>query len=296
MKKFNNILCLIGLIALLVSCERDVPYTNTDIVFLGHKGAGGNTINTTTPENTLAAVQSAARLLDGAEIDVQLSKDGTIWLQHNYNVNDYNKIQGLPPAFIPLMSDADIAKIEISRGTLTSRLYQLSEIIDYWNSQNRNFYLSLDVKDFVGEKLSDGSSVYSNYPGGQEAYFKNFAAALNSTLKAGPFDKLMLEFNSSHLIAELAKQSVAKDVTTFLSYESSDQTKTIEKAQLYGYDGISWNYKLITPAMLSEAKAKGFKINLYTGSYLSEVREILDMKPDIIQTDVITAKEDLYLR
>lgn len=296
MKNFPLYFIALGILISFISCNRDVEYFDSDVVFLGHKGAGSNTVNTTTPENTLAAVTSGAKMLDGVEVDIQLSKDGTIWLQHNFNVNDFNKIQNLPPAFIPLMSDADISKIEIVRGGLTSKLTKLSEIVDYWNANGRNFYISLDIKNFAHEELADGSSVYSHYPGGQSAYFTNTAVALNNTFKQGPFQKLMLEFNSSELMSALNQQPVAKDIPTFLTYESLELSESVQKAVSTGYDGISWNYKLITPAMIADAKSKGLLVNLYTGTYLSELRAMLDLNPHFVQTDVVTAKEDLYIR
>ena len=48
----------------------------------------GNGFNTDFVENTLPAAEYGLSVLDGIEQDIQISKDGTLWLDHDNEVYD----------------------------------------------------------------------------------------------------------------------------------------------------------------------------------------------------------------
>ena len=48
----------------------------------------GNGFNTDFVQNTLPAAEYGLSVLDGIELDIQLSKDGTLWLDHDNEVHD----------------------------------------------------------------------------------------------------------------------------------------------------------------------------------------------------------------
>ena len=75
---------ILSIILMLNTCKKInyYPDKNTYPVktkFLAHRGCGTSDIQ----ENTLEAVKYGISRLNGVEIDIQLSKDRTIWLAHN---------------------------------------------------------------------------------------------------------------------------------------------------------------------------------------------------------------------
>lgn len=89
----NSILIASIMFLLLGSCERidyipDNPICGKPTRVLMHKGCGSNPNFT---ENTYEAAAYGLSLLDGIELDIQISKDGTLWLDHNNQVLDCNE-------------------------------------------------------------------------------------------------------------------------------------------------------------------------------------------------------------
>ncbi len=125
-------------------CKKEKKIT-TNVKFLGHKRAGGNYFNDVNMENTIPSFAEAIQTLDGVEADVAMSLDGTIWLYHNQDVNDY-ACDDKPERYIPAMRDAELEKVMLCYNGRSDRMYKFSELITFWESKNRNFYISMDVK------------------------------------------------------------------------------------------------------------------------------------------------------
>jgi glycerophosphoryl diester phosphodiesterase len=71
-------------------CEKikyaiDNPITGLPTRVLMHRGNG---YNTDYIPNTLPAAEFGLSVLDGIELDIQLSGDGTLWLDHDNEVHD----------------------------------------------------------------------------------------------------------------------------------------------------------------------------------------------------------------
>jgi glycerophosphoryl diester phosphodiesterase len=85
-----KISCIIGVLLILVGCQEalenryELSLPN-ETIFLGHKGSGtqgefGNSY----PDNSISGILHAIEALDGAEFDLQLSVDSTLWLFHDH--------------------------------------------------------------------------------------------------------------------------------------------------------------------------------------------------------------------
>ena len=48
----------------------------------------GNGFNTDFIPNTLPAAEYGLSVMDGIELDIQISEDGTLWLDHDNEVHD----------------------------------------------------------------------------------------------------------------------------------------------------------------------------------------------------------------
>ena len=75
---------------LLFSCHVDEPQNNPAII--GHKGCGpiDENGNINLYANSWEALKEAITLLDGTEMDIQMSADSTLWIFHNHEIMDCN--------------------------------------------------------------------------------------------------------------------------------------------------------------------------------------------------------------
>ncbi len=68
-----------------IKYQPDNPFSGLPTKVLMHRGNG---FNTDFVQNTLPAAEYGLSVLDGIEQDIQLSKDGTLWLDHDNEVHD----------------------------------------------------------------------------------------------------------------------------------------------------------------------------------------------------------------
>lgn len=282
------------LLMLLVSsggCSKKTEPQDTEVHFLGHKGAGNNGYNDHFLENTISAVREGVTKLDGVEVDVQMSLDGTLWLFHDegnaYELNCSGKTENRS---IPAMRDSEIAQILLCHETKKDRLYKLSEVIDLYRDTPGAFFLSLDIK------VGFPSDVLEAF-GGKNGYLLRLADSLATVI--GPTDpyKIMVEVDSKVFCDRLKSHQNAVNIKTFfMRYEPFDQK--ITNALLLGYDGVSCNFsdETITPEKIQEAQQKGLLVQLWTPYYREDLIKIFSWKPDFIQTDNIRAKTGLNVR
>src|SRR4051812_29867589 len=82
-----------ALFIVLCGCEKiifsiDNPISGLDVpIVLMHRGSGDHPDIT---GNTYEAAAYGLSVLDGIELDIQLSRDGTLWLDHDNEVHDCN--------------------------------------------------------------------------------------------------------------------------------------------------------------------------------------------------------------
>jgi hypothetical protein len=160
--------CLLGFITglvafFLLSCDRPSRTTiqiGTSAKILGHKGSGtfgefGNSF----PDNSIAGILHALEHFDGAEFDVQMSADSTLWLFHDHQIR---------------LCDSSITNIS----SITDSLIISSSTCNYNNSLSPIIQLSEALKGFQEEKtLSFDLKVLQNpvaidRMGGQGALLK----------------------------------------------------------------------------------------------------------------------------
>ncbi|WP_162926596.1 glycerophosphodiester phosphodiesterase [Pedobacter chitinilyticus] len=258
--------------------------------FMGHKGSGNNNYNDFLIENTLPAVQNAAGRLDGVELDIQMSLDGTPWVWHNSDLSGFvcnSSSQGI----IPEMRDVDIEKVRICHKNKTDRIYRLSEIVDWNNNTGIGLYLSLDIK------ISFSANTFSLY-GDRNGYLTQLATSLAQVFQNYRFiDRTLVEVDSQLFCTRLKSNNATKGITTcFMRYEPMPQK--INNALRLGYDGLSCNYMdpTVTKETVAAARKAGLKVQLWTPYYRDELRIAFAMSPDFIQTDNIYAKQALNVR
>jgi len=278
----------LGLLVFSVSCGKSSPL-ETNIIFLGHKGSGSNNYNDLFIENTIPSIKNTLNRLDGAELDIQMSLDGTPWVWHNASLSGY-VCNSNSQDIIPEMRDADIEKLKICHQSKTDRIYKLSEILN-WNNSGVGVHLSLDIK------ISFSEETFNLY-GDRNGYLTQLATRLASIFQNYRYtSRTLIEIDSQLFCTKLKSFPSTKDIITcFMGYEPMEGK--IYNALRLGYDGISCNYTdpSVTAETVAAARKAGLKVQLWTPYYRDELRRAFAMNPDFIQTDNIYAKQALNVK
>lgn len=260
--------------------------------FLGHKGAGSNNYNDVNMEHSIASFNEALKVLDGVEIDAQMSLDGTIWLFHDTDINYSLCTPGTKHKSILMMHDSEIAAMKLCHKTKTDRVYKFSELMDLWNNSANGFFIDIEIKDAFD------SSDYIGF-GGELKYLDKMAASmagLMSNLKHNP-SSLIIEDYSSYFTTQFKKFPVGPKLTFWLN-NSKWFSDNVADAVKFGFNGVSVSFgdSTITALAIKKAHNLGMQVCIWSPYTDAEVLSVYNMLPDFITTDHTTVKADLGLK
>ena len=288
--RFGYMCLVVGIILFFNECKKDTitsPSTETSTHFLGHKGSGSSSIDPSIIENTLPAVQKGLKTMNGVEVDLQMSLDGTIWLLHDLNLATLTCNATLPRMII-LSRDTEISKIILCTSKAQDRMYKLSEIINYWNQATTPFYVSLHIKlDYPVDSMNKPAI------GGEALYLSKFADNLAKILPSVKDPgKIIVEVYDAtfckkiHQLIPGLKVSLIKEVSF---------PQQINDALDLGYDGVSCMFTepTLNAAEVTRAQTSGLIVQLWTPDTQQELTTSLSFHPNFIETDDLTAIADL---
>jgi glycerophosphoryl diester phosphodiesterase len=269
------IICSITII-LIYSCNKIHYYEDKTSVlevetkFLSHHGGGDNF-----PSNTYLAAVYGLNQLDGIEVDIQLGKNGTIWLGHEPMLP---LCGGYGDICIREASDDYINKIDTCLGPADD-FCKLDRIFKLIADSFPDKYISLDAKawkpcDFINNLDMIGEM---NFLGDRIITLKN-----RYNLK-----HVMVESETTSFLKYIKKHSSGIEcyLTTFGDFE-----RGMMIALQKNLDGISFQYKFkegITLDHVRMIRKKGLKIHLWTVNSTEYIQEATSIDPDFIQTDNI---------
>ena len=295
LKIFRIMVFLSGLILVLTltQCKKMTtsgPPTETDIRFLGHKGGGDNSYNAKYIENTLPAVEEGLKTLNGVEVDLQMSLDGTIWMFHNTDIGQSSCNTSYHHSIV-LLNDTEIAKIQICNGGVQDRVYRLEELVNLWNNTANGFVISMHIKtDFPADTINNPQI------GGEATYLSKFATSL---AKLFPTVK-----HQGQLFAEIYDASFCTKVHTTIPgisvflIKSVDFTTLINDALASGYDGVSCNLfeSTLSAEGVIRARDNGLVVQLWTPDNRDDLLKAFNLQPNFIQTNNLKAISLLNLK
>ncbi|NOJ60052.1 glycerophosphodiester phosphodiesterase family protein [Arthrobacter sp. 260] len=239
-------------------------------ILIGHRGAAG-----TAPENTVAAFKDGRKSgADFFEIDVQLSSDGVPFLFHDDTPARTTNVEDVFP---------DRATDPITSFTW-AELQQL-DAGSYFDDQ------------FVGERiphLDDAAKVATTKTG---VYIEIKSPVNSPGIEQLVADELRTDKTWQRLVAADKVQVLGFD-------EGSNRTfagiaPDIELQQLAGVvpgpavlaswatfaDSVGTNYRVLTPQNVSDVKAGGLVLGVYTVNSPEAVQASIDLGVDAVTTD-----------
>lgn len=146
LKKLKTINTITGILTclLLSSCSKVKFYPDKPLTTLNnkiaHRGGGGTLYR----DNTIEACTFALKDNDGVEIDIQISKDRTIWMAHDATIK---LCDGSSICFAET-KDADIEKIDSCNGRPIG-YSKLEELLEYVKNNCPEKYIIVDLKGWI---------------------------------------------------------------------------------------------------------------------------------------------------
>jgi glycerophosphoryl diester phosphodiesterase len=231
-----------------------------------HRGNGSNTDYV---ENTLPAAIYGFSILDGVELDIQLSKEGTLWLDHDNEVTD---CAGNIIGCFNTMTDSEIDTYNICNDTV--RYYTLESVFQEMTANYPDKFISLDIK-----------GQYCELELTAEDMTRMANAVFDLTVEYQLEGRVLAESNSVNFLYEISADQApvcqALIVLDDLDQGLSDAYKLKARALSYKFAAS----EPLTAGSVDLVHRKGFGIIVWVVNEPADIANVWNMKPDFIQTD-----------
>jgi glycerophosphoryl diester phosphodiesterase len=219
-------------------------------LLLGHRGA-----NKPHLENTMPAFEAALEAgLHGVELDVQRTKDGVLIVHHDFHLPDGRLIAAL-----------EFAEVQLPNGYVVPKL---DEVLAW--TKNTGAYLNIEIK--LETFATDGRE-------------REVAALVERSGLGGQV--IISSFNPFSLFR--VRYAAPALETALLYYDHPKMPWWLRgglTAPLLGVSAIHPHHSLVTPTLMTHAKRRGWKVNVWTVNEPTEVRRLLALGVDGIIGDV----------
>lgn len=252
-----SLLKRMGLFLLLFACNKTEQYPAVQI--FGHAGMGMNIAYSVYHDNSEEAIDMAMSLphIDGVEMDVRMSKDGTLWLFHENHLEISTSGEGC----IAELTDQEIEALHYK----SLHREQLVRLDDILKKMKPGLTFILDIKHW-----NECAQQYSDM-----ALFKQKLLAIPDSLKS----QIIIDSSYPYWLAALAQEF--RVVFSTSSYVVG-KAKLEEIPQLYG---LMTRSKNITTEQIAEVKSLGKTVFLFEMRSSKMQRAIMKKAPTAILSD-----------
>ena len=260
---------VILLIFLTQGCEKinyqvDNPIAGINTRVLMHRGKGDNP---DLVENTLEAAKYGLSILDGIELDIQMSKEGTLWLDHDNEVHDCN---GAVVGCFQELTDNQIIGAAECDGVV--RYHTLESVFQLMVAEYPDSYISLDIKGQYCQIL--------NTP---DVMQKMAESVVNLVSKYKMDYHVLVESNSLAFLKYLKDQNKIGQCVISLG----DFDKGMADANATNARGISIKYGIeeLNADVVSLVHKTGYGLVVWVVNEPNDIEIVWKSHPDFIQTD-----------
>jgi glycerophosphoryl diester phosphodiesterase len=269
---------MVFFIILLCACDKikyypDKEYQEVTTKILAHKAGGGGSCPF--QDYSVKAAETSLHIVDGIEVDLQISKDRTIWLCHDAGLPDCG---GVVYKCFPETSDNQIISLDTCNGSAFD-FYRLEEIFMLMSDSFPGKTISLDVKAW------EPCAVTSSDITGIMNVIADEIIRLTKKYNLG--GSVMVESQTATFLNRIKRNS--SGIECYLT-SLGDFERAMQLCLQEGYAGISFKYKFkeeITEEHIQMIRRKGLKIQLWTVNIEEYLNEAISINPDFIQTDNI---------
>ncbi len=218
-------------------------------------------------EQSLEAVDFGFSVLDGIEVDIQISANNTLWLSHNSIVKNTNEIE------IGYFGNVPDYKIEAIYNIDGTPYYtRLDAVLKLMNNKYPGKYISLDIKR--PHKIS----AYSSYDA-------MFASISQMVVKYDLESKVLIESSSKYLLKQFSEGKANIETYYFCL---GDFDKGVAEAIYNNFTGISFkinSYDVLSKSLIETMHAAGLKIEVFYTNEENDIKRLHSFGVDFMQTD-----------
>ncbi|MFI5172530.1 MAG: glycerophosphodiester phosphodiesterase [Chitinophagales bacterium] len=276
--KFSLFFFLTTLLCLTGCKKSDRDPQKGDIKVIGHGGGGFETIFHPLPANTMESIEKAIREddADGIEIDIQLSADDILVLFHDKTLDKKTDCTGTVRSysFTELQGCNFHGDHKLSGGD--HKIVSLEQVFTALADIAPSKYFYLNIKPDAEEN----SELYLDILSRKLANIIERHGLKNNTIIETPDMNLLMKIRErdSTLI-------LMRDIGLF-----ENDFKAIVEHDL---DGIVVAKENITAEQVKEAQAAGKIVVIYGIRSAASIKKVLNMYPDVVQTDRVSRTKRL---
>jgi len=267
----------LAVLTVLISSCSDNEQTKIETVILGHAGEGFSSVTNPYPNNTLKSIEHAfADGADGVEVDVQLSKDSVLILFHDdkleSSTDGFGRIQDYS------WNELSELKYNNQSSSLDKKLNiaRLEQILELQKIYPAARTLSLNIK------------VQDEYP--NPRYNQILIQTINAVVSANNQVEFFIESNSREQLLILKSSAVSAKLFLVEDYTAEALQFLIQN----GIDGLSAKYTSISHTQRNEIALNKLILMTYGIKIRKDIKESLQILPDIVQTDNVPLTIDIY--
>jgi glycerophosphoryl diester phosphodiesterase len=280
------LILIILILYFFYSCDKikyypDRDYKEVNTLILAHRAGGGG--NSPYQEYSLEAATYGLSVVDGIEVDVQLSKDRTIWLAHGAGLTGCGEISN---DCFPEVFDDQIMELDSCNGDLLNYT-RLEDIFALMSSSYPTKHISLDVQPWFPCAYTSIGIL-----GVMDVIAEEI---IKLTERYNLQNYIMVESQTATFLDNIKKNSTG--IECYLTSWGGIE-RAMQLALTAGYTGISVKFKPleereVTIDDIYLIRKKGLKIQLWTVNSEEDINEALSINPDYIQTDNLNYFEHL---
>lgn len=264
----------------LFSCEEQENRNSYTNLKFGHRGSGTNIYQGCLVENTLPSIAFAFSKLDGCEVDIQMSKDGTIWVYHDDIIGYYCDTLLTLNQCIPQSSDAFIREVKQCHDSIRTRIFTLQEVFELLSlPEYSSKFISLDVKGYF-------DSICFPYRNAPTEYFHEIGEELlRLSFLYGVEEQLIVETSYLDFLTYIKERN--KNIKChLLGYE--DFLAVADKAIANNLDGVSFSLydSSFDKSHVDQAKEMGLKVQVWPIKNKEMLKKAIEFKPFAMQGDL----------
>ncbi len=261
-------------IFILFSCTKINYYPDNEIKIenpqkIVHRGGRSIVFE----ENTLEGIKYSLRNYDGVEVDVQISKDESIWLSHSSTVFEC----GTEIGCFPEMRNDIISKIKKCNSSQVAYT-NLEDVFKFMKDSFPNKKIAIDLKGWF--------PCHVNSIDIEGMLRKEGEVIANLALKYGLSQNVLIETETSTILDFI--KSKKTNVKLYLT-SYGDLERAILLCLKQDYDGISFKVNLeeeVTKEKLELIHNKGLKLMVWNLNSQSEIPFYESILTDYIQFDL----------
>lgn len=282
MYKLRYLSFVLAVLSGVLSCQKaDLSSINNlrdnEIAVIGHGGMGFTSVEVNLPSNSFEGITKAVEGygVEGVEVDVQMSKDGVLYLYHDSRLQTLTDCLGCLYQYDS--EELEDCKYRLGFNTQNfknQKLVKLETIIERFSNRQTKPFVFLDLKTSLD---CPHSFDYSNF----EAVFIESLKTLFEKYDCQNW--LIIESGDFALLKKLQLKIPALKVNFFSKIEESSILLAVEN----NFFGLSANFPDVSKEMIQSAHRNGLFITLGILIIRRDAIDMIGKSPDFIYTDNI---------